>query len=900
MSTTTGFPENPVHPSVHPAGPAVQSERHTQKIIGAVVVSSISGTVFISIFIWIYLRRRAMRKSKGRAASISGRPNPSEISILPAGLSENFSFAPKVSVIPPTPDAYEEKKHLALPNVSEVMSGPAQPALPPTEDIQPPRISRRSWANRASFRLSFASMSSGPSPRTSVLPADSANKNLIHNMAEPGLSDVVSVPLNVSAALDLIETVKPYWEWQSTISYLKTPPAEYVEKIQDPVDVFGELDIIESKVKNGSFANEYEFGLSIYRLLQSTHDGHFVYVPDSVGGIFNFGRTLPLVSVSVDGKSLPQPYAYPDILEASLGDSSFTPSPIVKIDGEPATTWLENWSQYGSLQDRDALYNNVFYELAIVALGNSSAGMGTFTGGGRGRWIYPGATTTIQFENGTSVVLNNFAKVLTDFDGVDSGEALYKKKFAVPADHYFQNGALNTATTTTTATPTSTSASTNTKSTPAPGYPTPVVRQENNLIGGYYLDGEDYADIAVLSVPSFVGSSNAGISFQETSQRFLAEAVAAGKTKLVIDLSANGGGTILQGYDLFKQLFPSIDAFAAADRTRALESIDLLGQSFSEISGTVPRTLDWGKNETLEELEEDIVSSNFNYRTDETPEGKPFNSWAEKFGPHEFNGDQFSSLFRWNLSDVLTPINSGGIQIQGYSGYRTNFTQPFATENIVVLTDGYCASTCTIFSRLMTDLAGVKYVAMGGRSTSGIIQAIGGVKGTNDFGWDYIQEIVSLAYANANATQKAFYNTTSLADFNDQIPFLRAANDTAYNINFRDGIKIGDFEEQTPLQFVYEPADCRIYWTPDMTVDITAAWKAVADSAWGSTDWCVAGRVKANSTVRVHSNVASRYSRPAVIESVPIRQRARREDYPLDVYTDLRGQNLKKKGYMVP
>ncbi|KAK8189291.1 uncharacterized protein BKA78DRAFT_253348 [Phyllosticta capitalensis] len=665
-----------------------------------------------------------------------------------------------------------------------------------------------------------------------------------------------SVPLNVSAALDLIETVKPYWEWQSTIAYLKNPPAEYVEKIQDPVDVFGELDIIEAKVKNGSFASEYE----------STHDGHFVYVPDSVGGIFNFGRTLPLVSVSLDGKSLPQPYAYPDILETSLGNASFTPSPIVKIDGESSTAWLENWSQYGSLQDRDALYNNVFYELAIVALGTSSAGMGTFTGGGRGRWIYPGETTTLQFENGTSIVLKNFAKVLTDFTGIDSGEALSK----------------------------------NTTSTPAPGYPTPVIRQQNNLIGGYYLDGEDYADIAVLSVPSFVGSSNAEESFQATGQTFLAEAVAAGKTKLIIDLSANGGGTILQGYDLFKQLFPSIDAFAAADRTRAFEAIDLVGQSFSAISGSVPRTLDWGNNETLEALEENIVSSNFNYRTDERPDGKPFSSWAEKYGPYEFNGDEFSSLFRWNLSDVLTPINSGGIQIQGYGGYRTNLTQPFATENIVVLTDGYCASTCTIFSRLMTDLAGVRYVAMGGRSTSGITQAIGGVKGTNDLGWDYVQYLVSLVYENANETQKAYYNTTSLADYNDQIPFLRAANDTAYNINFRDGIKLDDFEGQTPLQFVYEPADCRIYWTPDMTVDISSAWKAVADSAWGASDWCVAGSLKTNSTIRTLATVAGRYSRPAVVQSVPIRQRAKREDYPLGLYTDLRGQNLKKKGYMVP
>ncbi|KAK8157353.1 hypothetical protein IWX90DRAFT_442382 [Phyllosticta citrichinensis] len=193
MSTTTGFPENPVHPSVHSLNPPDKDERHIQKIIGAVVVSSISGSIFIGIFIWIYIRRRAYRRE--RAASIcsdASRPRPSEISILPAGLSANFSFAPKVSVIPPTPDTSEEQKHLALPNVYEVLGGPSQPAVPQqTEDIRPPKRSRRSWAKRSSFRLSFASISSGPSPRTSVMPADSASKNLIQNMAETGSSDVV-------------------------------------------------------------------------------------------------------------------------------------------------------------------------------------------------------------------------------------------------------------------------------------------------------------------------------------------------------------------------------------------------------------------------------------------------------------------------------------------------------------------------------------------------------------------------------------------------------------------------------------------------------------------------------------------------------------------------------------
>jgi hypothetical protein len=78
------------------------------------------------------------------------------------------------------------------------------------------------------------------------------------------------------------------------------------------------------------------------RLSQRTHDGHFVFVPDVIGGIFNWARPIPLVSVSEDGKSLPKPFVYPDILATSLGNSSFTPSAIKTINGERAEDYLEN------------------------------------------------------------------------------------------------------------------------------------------------------------------------------------------------------------------------------------------------------------------------------------------------------------------------------------------------------------------------------------------------------------------------------------------------------------------------------------------------------------------------------------------------------------------------------
>lgn len=69
---------------------------------------------------------------------------------------------------------------------------------------------------------------------------------------------ITSVPFNQSAALALVDGVVPYFKWQSTTVWLKDPPAEYVEKIQDPVDVWGGLDKIRQKVVGNAYKNEFE------------------------------------------------------------------------------------------------------------------------------------------------------------------------------------------------------------------------------------------------------------------------------------------------------------------------------------------------------------------------------------------------------------------------------------------------------------------------------------------------------------------------------------------------------------------------------------------------------------------------------------------------------------------
>lgn len=651
-----------------------------------------------------------------------------------------------------------------------------------------------------------------------------------------------------------------------------------------------------------SVTNLVQFGFELYTLLQSTHDGHFVYIPDVVGTVFNFARPVPLVSVSADGKELPKPYVYADVLAESFGNATFTSSPISKINGEDAQAYLENWAQYGSLQDRDALYNNVFYELATVSLGPAGSGIGTFAGSGRGRWVYPGATTELEFENGTSVTYQNYARVLIPFDGISDGESLYKIWFTgnQPTE------AEETPTPTPSSNSTSSVASSATASAtvqpiPAPGYPPPVVREARNLIGGYFLE-DDYSDIAVLSVPSFVGT--VAQDFQDTAARFLAAAKAAGKKKLVIDVSANGGGTILLGYDLYKQLFPNDIDHAASDRFRAFETTDLLGQKFSEAAEGLPRQLvTEEQNETLFELTDGVISSLFNYQSDVSANGTNFVNWADKYGPLvNQKGDNFTDLFRWNLSDVLTPLNSGGIYVHGY-GPLSNYTQqPFAAEDIVVVTDGYCASTCTIFSELMRQRAGVKYISLGGRPREGITQAIGGVKGTNNYPWSYIQSLVQYAVNNltSSADEAAKLNSTEFGEYWSDVIFDRVAIGSSVNVNFRDGIRDGD-ESITPLQFVYEPSNCRILYTKQMTVDATAIWKAVADSTWGGKSHCIAGDLGGYPTgskltkreLTVQDKVLSRRMHQW-------RRQLREQDYPLDVFTNLRKAKLGGDSIMWP
>lgn len=627
-----------------------------------------------------------------------------------------------------------------------------------------------------------------------------------------------SVPLHKDAAIQLVESIEPYLEWQSDPAYKADPPADY---FYPAYDMNAALDQVKANLQKDVYANEYMFQEDLYlRVFAPGHDGHFLFYPDLLTRVFDFNRQRALVSISEDGTSLPVIKLYDDVIS-----SPSTASVVTHINGIDAVKYVEDTIFAASFnQDADAAYNSMFFQLSVQGGGY---GRGYFHGGGRTRFTYQGPNTTFTFANGTEAAFENYSRVRSSMAGVAHGDAMYAA-FCNP-NGVPQGAAASATATATPAQPTSTPPS-KAGNVTVPGYPSPVAITGDQVVSCYFLDGLD--DVVVLALLAFENESPA--EFQAVTQECLTKAVAAGKTKLVVDFSVNGGGLILQGYDFFRQLFPHVlqDGFS---RWRENDGFVAAAQIVARlVQGLNPATSD----------NADLIGayeSWFDYHYDLDKANAPFPSYDAKFSPHVYKGTPYTALMRWNLDDPLTTVNATfglGIEITGY-GSRANATQPFDADDIVMLFDGFCASTCTLAAEMLRLQGGVRSIAMGGRPRPGPIQGVGGIKGAQTLGFDDVyadaQYALAVGQHVVDPAQRA-----ALLRYSD----LAVNRSTAAALNTRDQILRGDVAAGLPAQYVREDADCRLYWTPPMLRDVTAVWRAVARAAFYG-DACAAGAIDA-------------------------------------------------------
>ncbi|KAK8008168.1 pyridine nucleotide-disulfide oxidoreductase family protein [Apiospora marii] len=607
-----------------------------------------------------------------------------------------------------------------------------------------------------------------------------------------------SVPVAKAEALRFVDGLVPYLEWQSDTAWKKDPPASY---FYPPHDMWAKLASVRAGIESDKYESEYAWQADMYlRVFGPGHDGHLYVYSDVLTNALEFARPFALVSVSADGSATPEIKVYEDVMT-----SPDTASTITKINGQDAATFIEDaiFAVSGN-QDKDSAYNSMFYEKAFAA----SKGTGYFKQGGRTRYVYPGAATSFVFANGTELELPNSALIKGNWTGVVDGASFFAQFAPYAKSSSSSPPPTSTSSAPAVATPTG-----------VPGYPKPVIVSSDTVVSGYFLDQPGFEDVAVLSMLSFSPENPA--EFQRVVESFFDKAVAAGKKKLVVDVQVNGGGYIFQGYDTFRQIFPDIEQ-EGTGRWRYSPGFEAVSKVFAKnCEGFDPYT---APDELIQQCE-----SVYNWQYDYDRDNKNFTSYEDKFPPAESKGDPYTELMQWNFDNPLDTINQTygiGYDITGY-GTRKNYTsRPFGgPENIVVLFDGYCASTCTLFSQFMKHDAGVQFIAMGGRpSVQDKIQGVGGVKGSQSYSFSSVYSYTQLA-------RKHTSDPELVKQLDRFTPYAFARTSNA-GINVKDEILRENWDDGTPAQFVAEYADCRLFWQADMHRDITNLWTAAATAAF--------------------------------------------------------------------
>lgn len=122
--------------------------------------------------------------------------------------------------------------------------------------------------------------------------------------------------------------------------------------------------------------------------------------------------------------------------------------------------------------------------------------------------------------------------------------------------------------------------------------------------------------------------------------------------------------------------------------------------------------------------------------------------------------------------------------------------------------------------------AGVRSVVVGGLPAKGPMQSPSGSRGAAYYTSDRLDANINYA-AQINSTASGFLPSRQ------EDVFI-----TRLGINLLDQIRKG---ENIPLQFVYEAADCRIFYTPETIYNYTNLWNYAADAIWSKPSLCVEG-----------------------------------------------------------
>jgi hypothetical protein len=166
---------------------------------------------------------------------------------------------------------------------------------------------------------------------------------------------------------------------------------------------------------------------------------------------------------------------------------------------------------------------------------------------------------------------------------------------------------------------------------------------------------------------------------------------------------------------------------------------------------------------------------------------------------------------------------------------------PFNASNIVMYTDALCGSSCASFHEELKNIAGIRAVTIGGRPTNSPIQTVTGSKGGEVTPLIYWQMYAEVALNMSSILSLSAYSDsdTTLSGIANVPQILKRVGDGSSRLQSQDQVRKGD-KSATPLQYIYEASDCKIFYTAETYADPDAAWKQAWD-AYKDDSKCVEG-----------------------------------------------------------
>ncbi|RPB08470.1 hypothetical protein P167DRAFT_567936 [Morchella conica CCBAS932] len=599
------------------------------------------------------------------------------------------------------------------------------------------------------------------------------------------LACIKNVPFNQDRSEKTILGLRRMLGLQSSVVYHLNPPAEL--ELQ-PFNVNKTLDEIEQKVKNKSntYKSNWEFDYDLVKMFYRFRDGHTLYEPACTHG-YQYVHQYPVIAMADNTTGTPEIYHIHKNYTTGSWQQGVLGQKISKINDMPAADYIRDFTknspEFFSFVDPDARWNEMMYSLPA--------------GDSRGRFakrqLWNGEDITLTWANGTKTkvewtltlyptMVKDGKLKFKDTKGLEKVCFLSKKEIKKITPRKPKNKKKKPKKKKVVAAP---------KKKKAPkkpeGYPQFAHVGPEHTINSFILPKDKKT--AVLTIRKFSVKAMDDDKFILAFQKFVKDSIIRwkkdGVERLIIDVTGNGGGKVILPYDVITQFFPQKAAFTS------------INMRWSPTTWAYMKSIRQGKAA-------DIFTD---------MDGKDFKNQADWLGPQPGpQGEYFTK--RWKQDYMQLAADDYKLDI------THNTTQPFSHENIIVVSNGICASACHSFVEGMQE-QGVRTVAYGGRpDRTKLMQAVGGTKGGKVLPFRSIISGLKKGVKNATLVDRPFEEW-----FPPPIPVRL----TAATINSENKFRRGS---DTPLEFTITPACQRLSITRETFTDVMTLWQQARDAAW--------------------------------------------------------------------